>query len=59
MDIIFETTDKTGRKIKLNQDRYKHILGHPHMHKSIERIKLTITNPLTIRYNENDEKSWS
>ncbi len=57
MRIIFEITDKTGRKIRLTEKQRKHIQKHPHMHvyESIERIKDTIKNPTTIRYNENDE----
>ena len=55
MDIIFETSDKTGRKIRLTNDRYKHIKKHSYMQDSIEIIKLTINDPTTIRYNDEDE----
>ena len=57
MDIIFETIDKTGRKIRLTNKQWKHIQRHPHMHsyESRERIEDTIKNPTTVRYNENDE----
>ena len=56
MDIIFETIDKTGRKIHLSKERYKHIQKHPLMDDSLENIKSTINNPGTIRCNEEDEK---
>ena len=53
---VFEVTDKTGRKIRLTQKQWKHIQKHPHMDESLERIKETIKNPTTIRYDEFNEK---
>src|SRR3989344_6231769 len=55
-DIIFEVLDKKGRKIRLTAKQWKHIQKHPHMHESIERIKKTINNPMTIRYDEFNDK---
>jgi len=57
MDIIFETIDKTNRKIRLTKKQWKHIQKHPHMHlyESVERIKDTVNSPTTIRYNNEDE----
>lgn len=55
MEICFEVIDKTGRKIHLSKERYKHIQKHPYMHDSLEVIKIAIQNPTTIRYNEEDE----
>ena len=55
-DIIFEVLDKKGRKIRLTAKQWKHIQKHPHMHESIERIKETINNPMTIRYDEFNDK---
>jgi hypothetical protein len=46
---VFEVVDKTGRKIRLTERQWRHIQKHPHMHESVERIKETIKNPLTIR----------
>jgi len=56
MDYVFEIVDKTGRKVHLSKERWKHILRHPFMHEQIENIKLTLKDPLTIRYYEEDEK---
>jgi len=53
---IFEIIDKTGRNVRLTKKQWKHIQKHPHMHESLERIKETIKNPATIRYNEFNEK---
>ncbi|MCH7568115.1 MAG: hypothetical protein IIA87_01720 [Nanoarchaeota archaeon] len=55
MKIIFETIDKTNRKIHLSRERLKHISKHPHMHEPIDNIELTLKNPTTIRYFEDDE----
>lgn len=57
MKIIFEINDKTGRKIHLSNERWKHILKHPFMHDQIENIKITLQNPTTIRYFEQDENA--
>jgi len=55
-DIIFDVIDKTRRKIRLTKKQWKHIQKHPHMHESLERIKETIKSPLTIRYDEFNER---
>jgi|SRR3989338_9283084 len=56
MPNIFEIIDKTGRKIRLTQKQWKHIQKHPHMHNSLERIKETIKNYTSIKYDEFNEK---
>lgn len=48
MDIVLETTDKTGKNIYLTRERYKHILRHPEMHNRTEEIIETLKNPLKI-----------
>jgi len=43
MDIIFETTDKTGRKIRLTKERWSHItIKHPDMSNYLEETEETI-----------------
>ena len=56
MELAFEVVDKTGRRIYLSKERYRHVLRHPHMYEHIESIKNIIKNPLMIRYFEEDEK---
>ena len=56
MDIIFEVIDRYGRKIYLSRKHWQHILKHPHMHDQIDNIQLTLQNPTTIRYFEDDDK---
>jgi len=55
MSYIFEIIDKTGRKIHLTRERWKYTQKHPHMHEHLESIKITLTQPLTIRHNEEDQ----
>ena len=55
MGKLFEIIDKTGKKIHLSEERYKHIQKHPYMHDSLEIIKRAIQNTTTIRHNEEDD----
>ena len=55
MEVIFEVIDKTNRKIRLTSKQWKHIQKHSHMNESLERIRDTIKNPTTVRYNECDK----
>ena len=52
MNYIFDIIDKGGRKIHLAKERWKYIQKHPFMHERLEDIKLTLTNPLAMRYFE-------
>ncbi len=46
---IFEITDKTGRKIRLTQERWNHITReHPEM-VSLEEVRNTLISPLKIK----------
>ncbi len=57
MDFIFTIRDKSRKEIHLSEERWKHIKKHPHMDEHMsEDIKVTIKNPMTIRYNEEDDK---
>jgi hypothetical protein len=47
---IFEVVDKTGIKVHLSKERWKHILRHPQMHNQLDNIVATLKNPTTIRY---------
>ena len=55
--MIFKIKDKSGKEIHLSKERWKHIKKHPHMDENrLEDIKNAIQNPLTIRFNEEDEE---
>jgi|SRR3989338_2550642 len=46
MAYIFQTTDKSGRKIHLSKERWKHInQEHPELSDYLEEIKETLKNP--------------
>jgi len=49
MDFIFEMTDKSGRKIHLTKERWKHItVKHSYMADKLEDVKKALTNPTLI-----------
>ncbi len=57
MTQIFEVKDKSGRKIHLSNEQWKHIVTeHANLSDKIEDIKDTLANPLTIRRSKFDEK---
>lgn len=56
MQWIFEVEDRSGRKIHLSNERWKHIvLEHPMLSNKIEEIKDTIINPTSIKRSKYDE----
>lgn len=55
MSNVLEVIDKSGKKIYLSKERYKHILKHPNMDNKLESIKSTIEDPTTVRYYPEDK----
>ena len=55
---IFETIDKSGRKIYLTNEQWRHILKHPNMANSFEKIIDTLTNPTKIIISKEDPKIY-
>lgn len=54
MIYLFEVIDKTGRKIRLPTERWKHIVQeHPYI-QNIEEIRETVINPLKITLSKYD-----
>ncbi len=54
MDIIFETIDKIGRKIKLTKTQWSHIRQHHSEVETPEEIEKTIKNPDKIVFDERE-----
>ncbi|MFC1682483.1 PBECR2 nuclease fold domain-containing protein [Nanoarchaeota archaeon] len=53
MNIVFETIDKSGRKIRLTQKQWEHItITHHKLSNYLSEIKQTIENPIKITYQE-------
>jgi len=48
MAILFIVKDKSGRSIRLTQERWQHIQKHPEMPSQLEQIKDTLLHPDTI-----------
>ena len=58
MDYVFEVDDKTGRKIRLTEKQWKHILKrHPDMINYKEEIKNTLKNPQKIADHPYDDEA--
>ena len=56
MTWIFEVEDKSGKKIHLSDERWKHLnQEHPEVAPYLEEIKETIKNPVKITTYEFDE----
>jgi hypothetical protein len=50
MRYIFQTTDKSGRIIKLTKERWTHINEeHPEMSSYLEEMQETLRNPIAIK----------
>lgn len=54
MDFIFEIIDKSGRKIRLTKEQWKHI-QQKHLNVDYYEIEVTIRNPLKILYDKEDD----
>ncbi|MBI2629445.1 hypothetical protein HYW74_05155 [Candidatus Pacearchaeota archaeon] len=48
MVYVLDVIDKTGRKIHLSNERWKHILRHKGIEQYFEEIKTTLINPTLI-----------
>ena len=56
MESVFEINDKSGRRIRLSNERWAHInQEHPEVAPYLEDIKDTLTNPTRIVPNEDDD----
>ena len=60
MMVVLEVIDKSGRKIYLTDERWKHILKHPEMQdkQAIERIKESLVKPLKVVDVDEDVKYY-
>jgi hypothetical protein len=57
MDLIFEITDKSGRKIRLPKDRWKHIQNEHLRINDPEVLKQTLISPLKITSSKYDSET--
>jgi len=47
--VVFEVRSKLGNAIRLDEDRWKHVLEHPEMRDQLHRMKEAIADPDEIR----------
>lgn len=55
---MLEVRSKLGKTIKLDEDRWKHVLEHPEMKNQIHRIKETLVAPDEIRESVHTPSIW-
>ena len=55
---MLEVRSKLGKAIKLDEDRWKHVLEHPEMKNQIRRIKETLVTPDEIRESVHTPSIW-
>jgi hypothetical protein len=55
---VLEVRSKLGKTIKLDEDRWKHVLEHPEMKNQIHRIKETLVAPDEIRESVHTPSIW-
>jgi hypothetical protein len=57
---LFDTTDSTGRRVKLESKQYTDhiILRHPEMEGNVEAMKETVENPQLIIESKQNPKRW-
>ncbi|MEK6927578.1 MAG: hypothetical protein AABX11_04035 [Nanoarchaeota archaeon] len=48
IDNIFEVIDKTGRRIRLTKEQWRHVVCHKGMENHISEIEETLVTPLKI-----------
>lgn len=57
METIFVITDSSGRKIRLTEEQWKHIMqDHQEIAPYLEEMKETLSNPTTITTFHYDDK---
>lgn len=54
--MIIEIIDKSGRKIRLTEERWKHISKHPQVQNNLDWIKETLQQPTRITDYSLDDK---
>jgi len=57
-EIVFEVLAKFGKKVRLDEDRWKHVLEHPEMVNQSFRIKETLVDPDEVRESVRMSSVW-
>ena len=56
--IIFRVPSKLRKTIRLDKEKWNHVLEHPEMKSQINRIKETVINPDLVRESTYEPSIW-
>lgn len=56
--VMFMLPPKLQKTIRLDEERWNHVLKHPEMKNQINRVKETIINPDSVRESRHDPSVW-
>ena len=56
--IMLEVRSKLGKVVRLDEDRWRHVLGHPEMKNQRSRVEETLVDPDEIRENARSSSIW-
>ena len=56
--VVLEVHSKLGKVIRLDEDRWKHVVEHPEMEKQIPKIEETLVGPDEVRESVRMSSIW-
>jgi len=56
--VVLEVRSKLGKAVKLDEDRWKHVLEHPEMKDQLHRMKEALVDPDEIRESVHAPSIW-
>jgi len=56
--VVLEVRSKLGKIVRLDEDRWKHVLEHLEMKEQIFKIKETLVDPDEVRESVRDSSVW-
>jgi len=56
--VVLEVRSKLGKIVRLDEDRWRHVLEHPEMENQSSRIKETLVEPDEIRESVRASSIW-
>jgi len=56
--VVFEVRSKLGKIIRLDEDRWRHVLEHPEMENQRFRVEETLVDPDEVRESMRSSSIW-
>jgi len=56
--VVLEVRSKLGKVIRLDEDRWQHVVEHPEMEKQISKIEETLVDPDEVRESVRMSSMW-